>query len=179
MAELRCTDGSLLGVRPVPVLDRDGVPYEVTLELELDGRPFGEVGERCGFFLTSAAALLREAGDALPVSTLEQGVRAWAREEGANPDAVWRGLARRLPRDRELLALRARDPDDLASTGELRVVLSVERTFSGGQWRVRPRAVLEAWGAAGRGVRAVLDPAELRVLLDALAGEVAAVGART
>ena len=56
MGELRCVDGSILTVLPVPCRDRAGKPYEITLELRRDGQPFARVGERCGFRLSRLAA---------------------------------------------------------------------------------------------------------------------------
>ncbi|MCA1710392.1 MAG: hypothetical protein LC789_01630 [Actinobacteria bacterium] len=162
MAEVRCADGSVLTIRPVPVLDRDGVPYEQTLELLRDGELFGQVGERCGWFLAQAAERLR-AG----TTGVEVGVRAWARDQGVE-EALAR-LARHLPRDRELLSLRSRDPDDLGTVGELRVVLDERRTWAGGQWTVQRCAVLQAWGSDGTGVRAELPAEQLLALLDELA----------
>lgn len=165
-----CVDGRVLTVVPAPVLDRDGRAYEVVLGLLLDGRPLGEVGERCAYFL--AAALERLAG---PVSSLEAGVRAWAVDADLDPAQVWSSLQPHLPRDRELLALRARDPDDLAATGELRVLLRTERRFVSGRWQLRDTAVVEAWGS-GTGVRAELDHDALREVLTVLLAECAAVG---
>jgi hypothetical protein len=179
VAEVRCVDGSTLDVRPVPVLDRDDAPYEVILELRRDGQPYGDVGERCGYFLAATAARLRAADD-FPPSTLEAGIRAWAADSGAGD--VWPALQRYLPRDRELFCFRARDPDDLGTTGELRVTLEEERTWlpaadgRAGQWRIDCCAVLQAWGSGGVGVRAVLSSRELLVLLDALVAECAQVG---
>jgi len=40
MAQVRCSDGSVLAVAPVPVLDRDGAAYELTPDLLLDGELF-------------------------------------------------------------------------------------------------------------------------------------------
>jgi hypothetical protein len=111
-------DGSVLEIRPVPVRARDDVAYEVTLQLLRDGALFGQVGERCGWFLTTAAARLRAArtaGGGPPTSALEAGVRRWAARTGVDPDRTWEGMQRYLPRDRELLAFRSRDPDDLAA----------------------------------------------------------------
>ena len=189
MAEVRCVDGSVLSVLPVPVLDREGVPYEATLQLERDGEPFGEVGERCGWFLAATAARLRaarEAGgpDAFPPSGVEAGLRAWLADQG-EPETAWPALERYLPRERELFAFLARDPDDVASAGELRLRLRDERRWlpgadgaaERGRWSLRCRAVLEAWGSGGTGVRAVLDSTALLVLLDELAAECAQAGA--
>jgi hypothetical protein len=183
MAEVTCGDGCVLTVLPVPVLARDGVPYEITLRLLRDGQPFGDVGERCGYFLATTAARLRQAhagGDvaAFPRSSLEVGVQAWAQDRGEDSDAAWAVAERYLPRDRELFAHLSRDPDDLASAGELRVTLRTERRWvSGARWEVRCLAVLEAWGAAGTGVRCVLTSVQLLAFLDELVGEFAEVGA--
>ena len=187
MAEVRCVDGSVLSVLPVPVLDRTGSPYEVTLRLLRDGAPFGEVGERCGFFLAQTAARLRAARDAdpegFPHSGLEAGLRAWAADRGLDGDAAWSAFERYLPRDRELFAFRSRDPDDLTQAGELRVGLHTQRSWVSsdgpgrGRWLVQARAVLDAWGAHGVGVRAVLDAGQLLALLDDLVAACAGVGA--
>ena len=180
MALLACLDGSLLGVLPVPVLDRHGVPYEVTLRMTLDGEVLGEVGERCGYFLASTAARLRTAqaaGDEFPASSVEGGLRAWARDVGEEPDAAWDQLQRYLPRDRELFCFRSRDPDDLASTGELRTTLQVQRQWTETGWTLRCLAVVEAWGDQGRGVRALVDSAQLLVFLESLVQDFAHVGA--
>jgi hypothetical protein len=185
VAELRCVDGSSLAVRPVPVLDRDGVPYEVTLELLRDGSPFGEVGERCGYFLAGTAGRLRAVRavdpDGFPPSSCESGVRAYAADEGSDPDSTWAAVSRYLPRDRELFCFRARDPDDLGTVGSLRATLEEERTWipgSPGRWRIDCRAVLEAWGSGGTAVRAVLTSAELEAVLNALVAEFGSVGAQ-
>jgi hypothetical protein len=178
VAEVRCVDGTLLAVRPVPVLDRDGVAYEVTLQLLRDGQPFGDVGERCGYFVAATARRLRTARaqdpSSFPSSSVEAGVRSYARDGTGEPNAVWSALARYLPRDRELFCFRARDPDDLGTVGELRVSLDEERSWvpgPPGRWRIDCRAVLEAWGESGAGVRAVLASVELQAFLDALLDE--------
>lgn len=167
VTEVTCVDGTVLAVEPVPVLDRAGVPYEVTLRLLRDGAVFGEVGERCGWFLRAALGRLADG-----TSTLEQGVRAWARDDGLEPEAAWAHLQRYLPRDRELLAFLARDPDDPGAAGELRVWLRSERRWTASGWVVEHRAVLDAWGADGRGVRAVMDRTVLHALLVALVAAV-------
>jgi hypothetical protein len=185
VAQVRGVDGSVLDVRPVPVRDLDGTPYEVTLQLLRDGEPFGDVGERCGYFLAGTARRLRDArGEdpgSFPSSSMEAGVRSYAVDETAEPSTLWSVLSRYLPRDRELFSFRARDPDDLGTVGELRVGLEEERTWLPGPpagWHIDCRAVLEAWGAAGIGVRAVLSSEQLQVFLDALVAECAAVGVR-
>ena len=186
MAELRCVDGFALSVLPVPCLDRDGVPYEVTRRLERDGAAVGEVGEGFGFFLATTAARpqsAREAGAEYPPGGLEAGLRACAADRGLDAEDAWTGFDRYLPRDRELFCFRARDPDDLTAAGELRVVLRHERTWqrpddSGrGRWQLRTRAVVEAWGSGGSGVRALVDSAGLLAFLEQLLRECAEVGA--
>ena len=173
MAQVRCAGGQVLDVRPVPVLDRTGAPYETTLLLALDGRAFGAVGERCWGALRALAARL--AADAEPAGTAEH-VRAWARDHGQDPDEAWRGLRPHLPRDTELLSLRARDPDDVTSAGELRAVLGHVRTWDDDAgWSGRTEVVLQAWGDDGTGVRAVLDLPGLRALLADLLVECDAV----
>src|SRR5690348_1352268 len=183
VAELRCSDGSVLTVRPVPVVGRDGAPYEVTLELLRDGAPFGDVGERCGYFLAATTARLRAAQPDLPPSSLEAGVRSWAADERIEPDVAWMDLQHYLPRDRELFCFRSRDPDDLGTAGELRVTLEEQRAWLAaqdgvaGHWRIDCCAVLRAWGSRGVGVRAVLTSGELLAFLEALVAEFAEVGA--
>lgn len=185
MAEVTCVDGCVLAVLPVPVLDRDGASYELTLRLLRDGLPFGDVGERCGWFIATTAARLREARaagvqDAFPASSLEAGLRAWAADEQLPADVAWDRFERYLPRDRELFAFLSRDPDDLSSAGELRATLRTERTWrrdgERGRWQLRCLAVLEAWGAGGVGVRAVLSSAELLALLERLVQDFADIG---
>jgi hypothetical protein len=183
VAELRCADGSVLTVRPVPVSGRDGAPYEVTLELLRDGVKFGDVGERCGYFLAGATARLRAAAPDFPPSSLEAGVRSWAMDERIEPDVAWMDLQHYLPRDRELFCFRSRDPDDLATAGELRVTLEDQRTWlpasdgGVGHWRIDCCAVVRAWGSGGVGIRAVLSSAELLSFLEALVAQFADVGA--
>ena len=175
MAEVRCVDGSVLGVHPVPVLDRDGTPYELTLRLTCNGAEFGAVGERCGYFLAAARARLAAAA-AFPQSTVEGGVRAWAADAARDPDEAWTALERYLPRDRELFAFRRRDPDDLKSAGELRCVVQTQRAWEDGSWRIEDKAVLDAWGDAGHGIRAVLTARELGGFLEDFLAEAAALG---
>ena len=186
MAEVRCADGSVLTVRPVPVAGRDGTPYEVTLELLRDGLLFGEVGERCGYFLAATTARLRSVGiespSGFPASSVEAGVRSWALDDGRDPDHAWATLQHYLPRDRELFCFRSRDPDDLGSSGELRVTLEEERSWlpgndgAAGRWRIDCCAVLRAWGSNSTGVRAILTARELLAFLQALVDECAQVG---
>lgn len=195
MASVGCLDGSRLGVEPVPVLDRDGLPYEVSLRLTRDGVLFGDVGERCGFFLATARGRVRQArsaddpawpdpDDRFPGSTVREGLGAWVVDEHLGTDVLAR-VERYLPRDHELFAFRRRDPDDVAGAGELRASVRTERSWvpvrgdeaSRGRWRTGRRAELEAWGDGGTGIRAVLTSGELLVFLDELLAECAAVGA--
>jgi hypothetical protein len=164
-------------VLPVASLDRGGTPYEVTLELRRDGDSFGAVGERCGHALAALAEQV-----------------AAARAEDSPQAARWPDPDDRFPawtpsgteRETELFAFRYRDRGDVASTGELRCTLRTSSVWVGpqgspyGRWRRARRAVIEAWGAGGRGVRAVLTSAELaRFLRDLLAeAERAAAGQR-
>lgn len=167
MPGLRCLDGSALAVVPVASLDRGGTPFEVTLELWRDGDAFGAVGERCGYFLAGLAARVAAArADGSP-----QAAR-WPEPDDRFPDPALGDTAR----EPELFAFRYRDRGDVVSTGELRCSLRTSSLWVGrqqsaaGRWRVARRAVVEAWGSGGRGVRAVLTSAELaRFLADLLA----------
>ena len=200
MAHVTCVDGSTLGVVPVPVVDRHDVAYEVTLRLTRDGADFGAVGERCGYFIAAAAARLAEAladdspvaarwpdpADRFPASSLEGGLQTWLADEGLDADATWLRMQRYLPRDRDLFSFRTRDPDDLASAGELRCSLVTERTWvggaavagGGGRWRLAQRAVIDAWGDGGVGVRALLPAPALADFLRALLAAAAELGCR-
>ena len=180
---MRCVDGSVLSVLPVPVLDRGGAPYEATLRLLRDGAAFGEVGERCAGQLAETAARLRAARrdrglEAFPETRLSAALRSL---EAAGVGAA--SVRRALPRDGELLALRGRDPDDVESAGELRVWLREDRSWrpgrdgAAGGWSRRERAVLDAWGDAGAGVRCLLDSAQLLALLARLLDECVEAGA--
>ncbi|HVE62439.1 MAG TPA: hypothetical protein VNB94_01365 [Mycobacteriales bacterium] len=198
MAAVVCVDGSKLGVSPVPVVDRDGAPYELTLRLSRDDQPFGAVGERCGWFLAATAARLRAAGadgsaesevwpdrdDRFSASAIEGGLRAWAGDQGLEPDSTWAQLERYMPRDRDLFVFRHRDPDDLISEGEIRCSVHSTKTWvdgagtarAGGRWQLARRAVLDAWGHGGEGLRAVLTAPQLVHFLDALLAEAAVLG---
>ncbi len=172
MAEVACVDGSVLTLLPVPRRDRSGTAYEATLRLLRDGEPFGEVGECSGWRLAHAAEQLRalqaERGPgALPPAAHDAVVDLVG-------DGAWTTLRRLLPRDRELLSLRARDPDDGDPSGELRLWMREDRTWHAGRdgahgrWSLQAWAVLDAWGSQGVGVRALLDGPGLLRLLDAL-----------
>ncbi|HVF21058.1 MAG TPA: hypothetical protein VNA14_12575, partial [Mycobacteriales bacterium] len=131
-----------------------------------------------------AAARWPSADDRFPMPSVEGGLRAWAVDQGLDDDATWTALERYLPRDRDLFAFRHRDPDDLASAGELRCSVQTERSWiagdgvagGGGRWQLACRAVLDAWGDAGVGVRAVLTAPELAAFLRALLDEAAVLG---
>ncbi|GAA1569824.1 hypothetical protein GCM10009678_60690 [Actinomadura kijaniata] len=174
MGWIRCLDGTSLGVLPVPSRDRGGTPFEVTLELRRDGDPFGAVGERCGYFLAALAEQV-----------------AAARSDGSPQAARWPDPDDRFPepagagREPELFAFRYRDRGDVASTGELRCALRTSSMWVGprdprraveGRWRLARRAVLDAWGAGGHGVRAVLTSAALARFLDDLLVEAERAG---
>lgn len=201
MADVTCVDGSVLSVLPEAVLDRDDVPYEMALRLVRNGEPFGVVGERCGFFLATVAVRLARAtsasgpvaddgmtvawvdpDDRFPPSSMEAGVKAWAADAGRPPDTTWAELARYLPRERSLFSFRRRDPDDPARLGELRCSLRTSKVWVStdergmGRWAIRERAVLDAWGEAGQGVRAVLTAPQLLDFLRMLLVQADAIG---
>jgi hypothetical protein len=193
-------------VIPVPSHDRGGTPYEVTLELIRDGALFGSVGERCGYHLASLAGRVAAARaadsaqatrwpdpeDRFPDPPLSRAVRMLAREspECGHADT----LHGQLPREPELFAFRHRDRGDLGGAGELRCTL---RTFSlwmahleaprasaaepapvaRGRWRLARRAVIEAWGEGGWGVRAILTSGEFEGFLADLLAEAERAGA--
>jgi hypothetical protein len=179
VAELRCVDGSRLEVNTVPARDRAGTPYEVTLDLLRDGRSFGAVGERCGHLL---ATLARRVADARVEGSPE--ARAWPAETDRFPEPpAAPGAGETVCREPELFAFRRRERADTAGTGELRCTLRTSFTWlpgpdhRGGEWRRSRRAVIEAWGADGHGVRAVLTSAELADFLSALVRDAGLVGA--
>lgn len=177
-------DGSRLEVVPVPSRDRGGSPYEITLRLAVDGEIFGSVGERCGYFLATLARSLSAARlDGSPQA------RAWPDDDDRFPDPPLQealsahGAGDLLPREPELFAFRHRERGDVATTGELRCTLRTSSKWSsasdagGGAWRLARRAVVEAWGVRGRGVRAVLTSAELARFLTSLVSEAGRAGA--
>ena len=177
MAEVVCVDESVLTLLCVPKLDRSGAVFEVTLRLLRDGEPFGDVGECSGWRLARVAEQLRalqgtSGPDAFPPAAYDAVLDQGLVEDG---DRVV--LRRLLPRDRELLCLRARDPDDGDPSGELRLWVREDRTWHDGQdgargrWSLQARAVLDAWGSAGTGLRALLDGPGLLHLLDELVQE--------
>lgn len=178
MAELVCVDRSVLSLLPVPKLDRRGVAYESTLRLLRDGEPFGDVGQCSGWLLARTAEALRteqRGADRFPVADWSSVL--------ASADGVSSVLRSVLPPDRELLCLRAREPDDGEGTAELRLWVREDRTWQDGRdgargrWSLRTSAVLDAWGSAGTGLRCLLDGEGLLALLDALLAESAATAA--
>jgi hypothetical protein len=199
MGVLRCVDGTVLTVLAVACSDRAGTPYEVTLDLRRGRTPFASVGERCGFRLSQLAASVTaarqdpeqvrawpdpddrfpEPGPA-PESCLfpEPGPPPeprLSREPWAASMEVFR------PGEREFFSLRSREPGDLPGSGELRCVLRDSAQWLAGRgagapgqaggWRLSRRALIEAWGADGIGLRAVLTSAELVTFLDTVLKE--------
>lgn len=182
MAEVGCVDGSVLTLLPVAKRDRSGAAYEVTLRLLRDGEPFGDVGECSGWRLARTADQLRAlqstAGpDAFPPAAYDAVL-----DHGLVEDGDRAVLRRLLPRDHELLCLRARDPDDGDPSGELRLWVREDRTWHDGgagergRWSLSARAVLDAWGSDGTGLRALLDGPALLRLLDRLVAEAGLTG---
>jgi len=178
-------------VAAVACRDRAGQPYEITLELSRDAEPFAAVGERCGYRLAQLADRVRAArhdpgqaelwpdpDDRFPAPARRRDYRPGeseyfclrARDRGdltgtgelrctLRSSADWTGecgggsrAAGLLPRQRSWPGVRA--------------VRGQHRLTAGGRWRLTRRAVLEAWGASGIGVRAVLTSAELVSFLD-------------
>jgi len=191
MGKLRCVDGSVLTVMPVTCRDRSGTPYEVTLDLRRGGEPFASVGERCGFRLARLAASVTAArADPAQATTwpdpddrFPEPGPADGNADGNTCGDTGRGAggAGFRPGEREYFTLRSRDRSDLPGTGELRCVLRDSAQWLGergpavlGQargWRLSRRAVIEAWGADGIGLRAVLTSAELVTFLDTVLKE--------
>jgi hypothetical protein len=162
MGGLRCVDGSSLKVTPVPARDSSGRPYEVTLELERDGESLGSVGQRCGYLLLQLSLRL-----------------AAARDGDDWPDPDGRFPADPAAPESELFALRHRERVDFPGAGELRCTVRTSSVWvpekphpvSRGDWRIARRAVIDAWAADGRGVRAVLTSAELSAFLHEVLSE--------
>ena len=165
--------------------DRRGTPYEITLDLRRGRRPFASVGERCGFRLSRLAASVTAARE-----DPEQAA-AWPDPDDRFPEPGPRpgggvGAGFR-PAEREYFLLRSRNPDDLPGSGEFRCVLRDSAEWLGrpgpraqsqpGGWRLTRRAVIEAWGADGIGLRAVLTSAELVTFLGTVLREPAGAAA--
>jgi hypothetical protein len=195
MGDLRCVDGSVLTVTALACSDRLGVPYEMTLDLRRGFKPFASIGERCGFRLSQLAASVTAAREdpAQAVAWPDPDDRFPEPGQSGSPGSpgpVWSPEFR--PREREYFSLRSRERSDLPGSGEFRCVLHDSAVWLDGQWpsgrrghlgAVRPgsgqpggwsltrRAVIEAWGADGIGVRAVLTSAELVTFLDTVLRE--------
>ncbi|MEU1392904.1 MULTISPECIES: hypothetical protein [unclassified Nonomuraea] len=148
MGGLRCVDGSYLTVTPVACTDTVGTPYEITLELHRDGTPYGSVGERCGWLLARLARGVDEARQGRGAA------RRWNDPDDRFPDEE---------PESELFSFRYRTRSGLVGGGELRCQLRTIPIWqpAPGQWRLTRRAYVEAWGATGVGMRAVLTSAEL------------------
>ncbi len=134
--------------------------------------------------------------DPFPVADeATRGCTAGAGPAGVVPDGAGRP-ANYVPGDHEYFALRSRDRCDPPGSGELRCVLRSSAVWLGectgvghheraprqaaaghGRWRLTRRAVIEAWGAGGVGVRAVLTSAELVKFLDTVVKGLAGVTA--
>jgi hypothetical protein len=136
--------------------------------------------------------------DQLPVT--DGPARDHAAGPPAGPARTGRGSSARradyLPGDHEYFTLRSRDRGDPPGPGELRCVLRSSAVWLGdcagvghhhraaprvasaghGGWRLTRRAVIEAWGCGGVGVRAVLTSAELVAFLNAVVRGLAATG---
>lgn len=179
MRALRCVDGSVLSVEAVECRDRVGQPYEVTLRLARDSVPFAAVGQRCGYQLSQLA-------DRVSQARVDPGLAVqWPDPDDRFPAHP----AGSMPGDHEYFALRSRDRADPPGNGELRCVLRSSAVWVGesagtghhapgrpsagghGCWRLTRRAVIEAWGTAGIGVRAVLTSGELVAFLDTVLDE--------
>ncbi|MBB6546066.1 hypothetical protein [Nonomuraea rubra] len=157
MGGLRCVDGSYLTVTPVACTDSVGAPYEITLELHRDGTPYGSVGERCGHLLARLAHGVDEARQGRGAAT------RWA-----DPDDRFPGEEP----DGELFSFRYLTRAGRGG-GELRCQLRTIPVWQPGpgEWRLTRRAYVEAWGATGVGMRAVLTSAELSVFVRQLVNE--------
>lgn len=199
MGQLLCVDGSLLGVAAVPCRDRLGQPYDLTLELVRDSQPFAIVGQRCGHQLASLAAEVQAAredpeqirswpdpDDRFPVPGAggfpAPGTPGGSGGAGGGSGAAAGACEAAMfePGESEYFTLRSQDRADLPGNGEMRCLLrstarwqadtGVTSGVSRGHWRLTRRAVLEAWGERGTGVRAVLTSAELVAFLDTVLG---------
>ncbi|MER6946340.1 hypothetical protein ABT294_20130 [Nonomuraea sp. NPDC000554] len=154
-------DGSYLTVTPVACTDSVGRPYEITLELRRDGTPYGVVGERCGWLLARLARGVDDARDG------RGGAGLWPDPDDRFPDEE---------PESELFSFRYRTRSGVVGGGELRCQLRtipiwVPRREGCGEWRLTRRAYVEAWGASGIGMRAVLTSAELAVFVRGLVDE--------
>jgi hypothetical protein len=109
------------------------------------------VGERCGWILSRLARGVDEARAA------HGQAGRWPDPDDRFPDEP----------DGELFAFRYRSRTGVVGGGELRCGLRTIPIWmpgvggGAGEWRVTRRALLEAWGIGGVGMRAVLTSAEL------------------
>jgi hypothetical protein len=180
--------------------DRVGMPYEISLDLRRGRKPFASIGGPCGFRLSQLAASVTAARDdpAQAVAWPDPDDRFPEPGQPGSPARVWSPEFR--PGEREYFSLRSRERSDLPGSGEFRCVLRDsavwldQRWPSGGRghagavtprypgavtpgsgqprgWSLTRRAVIEAWGADGIGVRAVLTSAELVTFLDTVLRE--------
>jgi hypothetical protein len=177
MGQLRCVDGSVLTVVAVAVHDRAGEPYEITLDVWRGRQRFASVGERCGFTLAQLAARVTAARED-PAQAAAWPDRADRFPEPDTPDM--RAGEGFRPGEREYFALRSRERSDRPGSGELRCVLRDSAEWRGGRvpaaprpggWSLTRRAIIEAWGTDGTGLRAVLTSAELVSFLDTVLRE--------
>jgi hypothetical protein len=180
VAEVTCVDGSVLTLVPVPVTDRTGTAYEVTLRLLRDGVPFGDVGECCGWRLARTADQLRDLQELGPGSG-----RTPSRRGPTTPSSTtaWSGTATGrscgvcCPATGSCCACARGTPT--TATPRASCACGCARTapgtraaaLSAGRWSLRTRAVLDAWGSGGTGVRALFDGRSLLELLDRLLDE--------
>jgi hypothetical protein len=164
----------MLTVVAVSVCDSAGQPYEVTLDLWRDRRPFASVGERCGFRLTQLAARVTAARED-PLQAA-----AWPDPDDRFPEPGQQAGEGFRPGEREYFSLRSRERSDPPGSGELRCVLRDSAEWRGARataaptsagWHLWRRAIVEAWGTDGTGLRAVLTSAELVTFLDTVLRE--------
>src|SRR5262249_3700274 len=153
----------------------------ITLDLWRGRQRFASVGERCGFRLARLAAGVAAARDD-PAQAA-----AWPdpADRFPEPDTRASDAARPpeqafRPGEREYFALRSRERADRPGSGELRCVLRDSAQWRGGRgpaaprpggWSLTRRAIIEAWGTDGTGLRAVLTSAELVSFLDTVLRE--------
>ncbi|GAB1821255.1 hypothetical protein [Herbidospora sp. RD11066] len=138
--------------------DSAGVPYEVTLELFRDGVALGSVGERCGWFLARLARSVAEA---------RQTQLAWDDPDDRFPGDGDEG---------ELFGFRYRSRTEIVGGGELRCRLRLIPIWMPdkgvkGKWLLIRRAYVEAWGASGVGLRAMVTSGELLMFLSSVVTE--------
>ena len=181
MVQLRCVDGSVLTVVAVAVRDRAGQPYEITLDLWRGRQRFASVGEPCGFRLARLADRVSAARqDPAQTAAWPDPADRFPEPEVPAGEESRPGDERFRPREREYFTLRSRDRADRPGSGELRCVLRDSAQWRGGRfpaaarpggWSLTRRAIIEAWGTDGTGLRAVLTSAELVSFLDTVLRE--------